>query len=223
MGTDPIADTWRIENVLLCNTETFRISQDIKWVGSGSPVDPTDDEALNVAFVSWLESIYFPDCTIEDQVCRQIYYKQGAPPHPEHPPLWTRHFGSVGVGNSTWGGTHNSNYLPADMALYAKKTTSGGRSGKNFYRNILTEADVQSALAGEYGFTDHSGGWQVAVWDAAVTAVLADWFFSGSGAGNYKFCVTHLEGIPDADPRTPYSTLQTGLVAVRPTWNKAHR
>jgi hypothetical protein len=218
-----MADTWRIENVLTCNTETFRVHQDIKWVGEGSPIDPTDDEELNVAFVSFLESIYFSDCTIEDQICRQIFYKQGAPPHPEHPPLWTRHFGVAGTGATLWGGAHNSNYLPADVAVYCKKTTSGGRSGKQFLRNILTEADVASALAGGWAFADHDGGWQTTVFNAAVVTVIGDWMFSGSGAGNYKFAVTHLEAILDSDARTPFSTLETGMIAVRPTWNKAHR
>jgi hypothetical protein len=217
-------DTWRLEAEMLSGSEVFRNHIDVKQVLSlGSLTPVLNGDAIVLAFQSWLVDMFYPDVTIQTITGRGIFYKQGPPPHPEHPPLWVRTVNAPGNANVTYGGAHNSNYLPASVCIYAKKATLGGRSGKMFLRNILTEVDVTSALAGQWQFSGGAGHFDPATMNASTTSVLGPYFTGAPATGNYAFAVTHLEAIADADPRTPFSSIISSMVAVRPVWNDATR
>jgi hypothetical protein len=216
-------NTWRLEASLFCGTETFRNTMDIRWASGGTPVAPNGTEGIVTAYAAMLRAIYFPDVTLNNIVGRGIWYKQGPPPHPEHPPLFDVFIGGAGNGNTTFGGAHNSNYLPQQVCVFSKKTTTGGRAGKLFWRNVLTEVDVQSTIGGVWAFSPGAGHFDPAVFDSAVQAAISGFTTFPPASGDYNFAVTHLENIKDADVRTPYSTIMQSLTAVRPTWNSTSR
>jgi len=218
-----LEDTWRLEAEMFCGTETFRNHQDVKYVSTGTAIAPPDTADIVNAWVNFLRDIYFPDVTINTLFLREIWYKQGTPPHPEHPPIWTDALGLPGQGNLTFGGAHFAGYLPQQVCIFCKKNASVGRAGKMFMRNVLTEADVQSTIGGVWAFSPHPGGFDPAVFNTAATTRLAGFMTSTPTSGNWSFAVTHLEGIPNADLRTPYSSIMNGFTAVRPTWNKTSR
>jgi hypothetical protein len=205
-------------------TDVWRNSIDIRFVGTGEATAPTPSASIVTAFKNFMQEIHFPDTTLVELALRIV--KQTRPDettHGEDPPVWESALGLAGTGNTTFGGAHNANFLPKDAAIYCRKTTSGGRSGKMFLRNILTEMDVQAALSGGWQFADHAGGWQTSVFAAAVTANLVP-FFAAATPAPYAFAVAHLLHLTKAgDTRAPYSTSMTGLVAERPVWNRAHR
>jgi hypothetical protein len=218
-----LLDTWRFEAELFCGTETFRNHQDVKWIGSGTAAPPMPSDAIYTAFQEWLLANYYPDVTLNTVFLREIWYKQGPPPHPEHPPVWTESVGLAGLANTTYGGAHNANYLPQEVCIFCKKTTSGGRSGKMFMRNILTEVDVQSTIGGVWAFSPGAGHFDPTVFNNTSNTLLGDFETLSGPTGNWVLAVTHLEGIPDTDTRTPFSTAQATLAAIRPTWNKSTR
>jgi hypothetical protein len=218
-----MTDTVRLEAELLCGTETFRNHLDVKFVGSGAPLFPGPAEAVCVAFKDWVIANYFPDVTLVNIFQREIWYKQGPPPHPEHPPIWVDAVSLPGTANTTYGGAHNSNYLPQEVCIYAKKTTSTGRSGKMFLRNVLSEPDVQSTVGGFWSFSSHAGGFDQATFNSTSNTLLGPFETATPASGSWAFCVTHLEHIKDTDTRTPYSTVMFSLAAIKPTWNRSTR
>lgn len=219
-----IIDTWRIEAEMQCGQEVFRNFMDVKYEPAGGGTTPPDvADVICQQYFDFLVSIFYPDVSLIAGFVRGIYYKEGPPPRPEHPPLSSAVYARPGTGNVTFGGAHNANFLPADVSIFVKKGTSGGRSGKNFIRNILTEVDVVSTLAGTWAFSNGAGHFDQAVFQAQVTTFLVPFFTANAHAGNHSFAVTHLEGIPDSDPRTPFSTYMTSYSAIRPAWNRAKR
>lgn len=223
MAATILPETWRLEAEMFCGTETFRNHQDIKWDGTGADVNPGPSAGIVSAWVSFLRAVYYSDVTINTVFLRNIFYKPGAPPHPDHPPIWTDSVAAAGEGETTFGGAHNSNYLPQEVCIFCKKITSAGRNGKMFMRNILTEVDVQSTIGGVWAFSPGAGHFQTTVFDAAANTILGPYMTDAPSDPGWGFAVTHLEGIADADSRTPYSTFMTGFQAIRPTWNKTQR
>lgn len=196
----------------------------VKQVSGTADTPPPTSAGIVNSWKDFMLAIHFPDVTLSELTLRNVYGFVGSPDHIDHPPVWTLAVGSVGTGNTTFGGAHNSNYLPQDATVYAKKTTVGGRSGKNFFRNILCEPDVASALGGAWDFSSHSGGWDTAVFNAAAVSLMGDFFGDPPATGDYCFAVAHLLALHDPlDIRVPFSTACTALVAQRPAWNKAKR
>jgi hypothetical protein len=218
-----MSNVWRLEVDALTGSEHVKNSIDIQFTGTGVGTPPGIDDVICEAYKNFLQSIYFPDTELVASALRGIFYKQGPPPHPEHPPIHNEVISRVGTGNTTWGGAHNSNFLDDGVCIYVKKATTGGRSGKQFIRRILTEADIKSTLAGVWEFDNHAGGFQQSVFQAQVTTFLADFFGPTPVSGNYAFAVTHLEGIKDTDTRTPYATNLTAYTAIRPVYNTPNR
>lgn len=225
MAETRVKGVWRAEMEMLAGSETHRNSIDILEKGyvSGDDDPPTGSESIFDDLTQFFVNVYYPDVTIISLTLREIWYHRDPAVPMEHPPLFQEPINLVGVGDTTFGGAHNSNYLPADVCIYCKKTTLGGRNGKMFFRNILTEVDVQSGFAGIWAFSGGAGHFQESVWNTQVTDLLAPYFEGGDDTGPYAFGVTHLEGIKLADSRVPYPTTMTGLVLQRPVTNRAKR
>lgn len=218
-----LANTWRLEAELFSGTETFRNHMDIRYGLTGAPVDPTPAEAIVTAFINWITANYYPDVTLNVVRGRRISFYHTAPPHPDIPPMFELPLGTPGTANTTYGGAHNTLYLPQEVCIYARKTTSGGRNGKMFLRNILTEVDVQSTLAGSWAFSPGAGHFDPAVFNATSDSILGPYMVGGAGVADYRFAVTHLEHVPLTDTRDAFSTLMDNLHAVRPVWNRTSR
>jgi hypothetical protein len=218
-----LADTWDLEALFSVGGDLWKNSIEVKDTTTGviAPVNPSD--LIVAAWHDFLVKIHFPDTTLVSITARPVVQVVGPPSVGTHFPLWETTYNDAGTGNVTWGGAHFGGSLPKDVVIYAKRSTSGGRNGKSFFRNIITEADVQSSLSGTWTFTDHPGGWQTSVFNTQVTTFLAPYFAGGGGAGTLKFAVAHLLKLPAGDARSPFSTVETGMTAVRPAWNRAHR
>jgi hypothetical protein len=216
--------TWRLEGEMQIGAEVWRNHHDIRQV-TGTPLDtpPAPTADIVTAYVAFLTGLHYPDTTILSVTLREIWYKQGAPPHPEHPPVWLSTVNATGTGNTTFGGAHNANYLPKDAALFCKKVTTGAKPGKVYFRNVLTEVDVASTLSGEWQFSEGAGHFTIAAFTALTSSTIFPFQTDTPSSGEWGFCVTHLEGIKDTDPRTPFTSLNTFLEPQRPTWNKARR
>jgi hypothetical protein len=172
---------------------------------------------------AFMLAVHYNDVTLQQTVLRPAIQRVGDTPGSENPPIWIHALNEVCTGNTLYGGAHNSNYLPQDVCIYAKKITTGGRSGKMFFRNILTEVDVQSALGGGWSFSPGPGHFDPAVFNAAVVSDLAGYMTSSPGSGNFYLCVLHLMNLKAGDTRTAKITTMTGMLAERPVWNKAKR
>jgi len=214
---------WRIEAELFCGTETFRNHFDIKSTSGSLTTPPAPTAAPVEDYINFLTTVYYPDVTLNSVFLRPIYKYTTVPPHVEHPPIWETSPGTAGTGNTTFGGAHNSNYLPQQVCIYCKKVTSGGRNGKLFMRNILTEVDVQSTIGGDWAFSSGSGHFDLTVFNAAAASVLGPALHGGADAGTYELCVTHLEHTAPTDTRPITVTACTSFIGVRPTWNKTLR
>lgn len=223
MGTTVLSDTWTLEAEMGISDEHWKNSIEIKDTTEGVIAPPPPDASIVDAWRDFLLAIHYPDTTLIQLTLRETLQVVGTPDPGEHFPLWQVAVGSAGTGNTTFGGAHNANYLPKDAALYMRKNTSGGRSGKNFFRNILTEVDVGSTLSGEWGFTEGSGHYTNAAFNGVVAAELADFFGSGEDADTWRFAVAHLLLLKTGDVRAAYSTLVTSVTPVRPTWNRSRR
>jgi hypothetical protein len=214
---------WRIEAELFCGTETFRNHFDIRST-TGLVTTPPDPTHVAVEdYLNFLTTVYYPDVTLNSVFLRNIYKYTTAPPHVDHPPIWETSPGTPGTGNTTFGGTHNTNYLPQEVCIYCKKVCSGGRNGKLFMRNILTEVDVQSAIGGFWAFSPGSGHFDPTVFNAAAVSVLGPALHGGADAAVYELCVTHLEHTSPTDTRPITTSACTVFEAVRPTWNRSTR
>lgn len=214
---------WRIEAELFCGTETFRNHMDIR---STTGLFTTPPAATNPAvedYINFLTTVYFPDVTLNSVFLRNIYKYTTPPPHVNHSPIWETSPGTPGTGNTTFGGAHFSGYLPQEVCIYCKKVCSGGRNGKLFMRNILTEADVQSAIGGFWAFSPHAGGFDPTVFNAAAASVMGPAMHGGADATVYELCVTHLEHTDPVDLRPITTSAMTSFEAVRPTWNRSTR
>ena len=219
----PMDSTWRLEAELFCGTETFRNHMDVRRVSGTAGTPPTPSDAIVTAFQDWIVANYFPDVTLNAIFLREILRYTTPPPHVDHPPIWEIALSVPGTANVTYGGAHFAGYLPQQVCIYVRKNTSGGRNGKMFMRNILTEADVQSTIGGVWAFSPHAGGFDPAVFNALAVSGLGPFFLGGVSATTYCFAATHLETVPIGDTRPIYSTGLTGVEAVRPTWNKTSR
>lgn len=219
----PMDDTWRLELEMFCGTETFRCHQDIKWIGTGSAVPPSTGLAIINDIKDWFQAMWFPDVTLNNVFLRHIYRYTTPPPHVVHPPIWTITAALSGAADTTYGGGHFAGFLPQQVCIYAQKSTTGGRKGKVFMRNILTEADVQSTIGGVWAFSPHPGGFQQTVFDSATLSTLGKGCVGGVDSVDYVFAVTHLEHVAITDVRPIYSTPQLALTCVRPTWNDTSR
>jgi len=218
-----MTDTWDLEALLSVSGDLWKNSIEVKDTTVGVIAPPNPSSTIVTAWHDFLLALHFPDTTLVSITARNVVQIVGTPDPGEHFPLWTNTYNAAGTGNVTWGGAHFGGSLPKDAVLYVKRATSGGRNGKVFMRNILTEADVQSNLSGQWSFTDHAGGWQTSVFNAQVTAKMAPFFTGGSDPGTLRFAVAHLLKLKAGDPRAAYSTVETGMTAVRPAWNRAHR
>lgn len=218
-----MTNTWRLEFELFCGTETFRNHMDIGTFdgGTASPPGPTAAPVEDV--INWVTANYYPDVTLNAVFLREIYRYTTPPPHVDHPPVWETSPGTAGTGNATYGGTHNTNYLPQEVCVFVKKVTSGGRNGKLFMRNILTEVDVQSAIGGLWAFSPGAGHFDPTVFNAAAASLLGPAYHGGADASAYCLKVTHLEHVAITDSRPIYSSNISSVVAVRPTWNRTQR
>lgn len=141
----------------------------------------------------------------------------------EHPPLFTNTYHESGLHDTAYNGSPIGNPLPKDVVVYAKMTTSGGRSGKLFIRNLLEESDVDSAVSGVWEFTAGSTRFTVARYATAIDNSLADCFVGGTGFSDHQFVVAHLLLVKPGDTRDAFTTPIADSIAIRPTWNRAHR
>lgn len=226
MAEERLIGSWRVEMEMLAGSETFKNHFDIIQSGLVGDTDDTPTTANTSLFedlTQFFVDVYYPDVTIVAQRLRGIYFHRDPLLPIEHPPIWEIAVNTAGVGNTTFGGTHNANYLPADVCIYMKKTTSGGRNGKVFFRNILTEVDVGSGFAGLWSFSGGSGHFQESVWNGEVAAQLAPYFDGGADTDAYDYSVTHLEVVKPLDTRDAYGTVVTSMTLQRPTWNRAKR
>lgn len=223
--TDGIAmpNCWRLDAEMFTGSETFHNHFDVMGVGAHLTIAPLVTDAVVTAFEAWLIGVFFPDVTINTITLREILRYTTPPPHVDHPPLWTKIVNTIGTANILFGGAHFAGFLPQQACIFVKKTTSGGRSGKMFMRNIITEADVQSTLGGTWVFSPHAGGFDPAVFDAFAASTLGPNLVGGSDAGNYELAVTHLEHVAITDTRPITSTPCGSVLAVRPAWNKTSR
>ncbi len=200
----PVADTWRVEFELFTGTETFRNNFDVKNIGATPTVPPGEADPVITALTNWILANYFPAVTLN-----AIF--------------WEISSSATGSANTTYGGPQNSNFLPQDVCIYVKKTTSGGRNGKLFMRNILTEVDVQSTLGGVWAFSPGAGHFDPAVFNAAAVSLLGSYLGGSHSPDGYTLAVTHLEATAPTDSRPAFSTNCSVVTAVRPTWNKTKR
>lgn len=218
---------WKLEVEMSVSGSLWRNSIEVSPKTGLTGVQPHPDPTASVvtAFINFMEAIHFPDTTIVQATLREEWQVLGTPVPTIHPPLWVRSVGVTGTADVTFGGAHNAAYLPKDAAIFAKKLTTGGKAGKMFLRNILSEADVQSALSGQWSFFNHAGGFQQSIFDAQAVTSLGP-FCTGvpSGGGNYCFAIAHLMRLTaPGDTRAAYFTYVNSLVSQRPVWNKSQR
>jgi hypothetical protein len=214
---------WILEAQMSVSGDTWRNSIGLSGNDGAGEAPPATTDTIITAFKNFMLGIHFPDTTLDKLTLRPAIQHRGPTPGVETPPVWELAVGSTGTGNTTFGGAHFSGFLPKDAAVFCKKATSGGRSGKMYLRNIITEADVQSNLDGRWTFADHAGGWQTSVFNALAVTDLGAYFTNPAGTGHWSFAVHHLMNVKATDTRVPYKTLMTGLTAVAPVWNTAHR
>lgn len=214
---------WRLEYELFCGTETFRNHIDVRSTTGIVTTPPGPTHAVVDDVTNWIVQNYFPDVTLNAVFLRNIYKYTTPPPHVDHPPVWELSPGTPGEANTTYGGAHFAGYLPQEACIFVKKVCSGGRNGKLFMRNILTEADVQSTIGGFWAFSPHAGGFQDTVFNALAASVLGPAMGGGADAAVYELCVTHLEHTAPTDTRPITTSPITSVVCVRPTWNRTTR
>jgi hypothetical protein len=219
----PVTDTWRVEFELFTGTETFRNNFDVRQLTGFTDTPPGEADPIITALTNWIIANYFPAVTLNAIFLRNIYKYTTPPPHVVHPPIWEISSSATGTANTTYGGPQNSNFLPQDVCIYVKKTTSGGRNGKLFMRNILTEVDVQSTLGGVWAFSPGAGHFDPAVFNAAAVSLLGAYLGGSHSPDGYTLAVTHLEATAPTDTRPAYSTNCSFVTCVRPTWNKTKR
>lgn len=223
MSDNTLVGSWVLEADLEVSGSKWKNSQALTGIGAGVDNPPTTSDAIIVAWQQFIQAVHYNDVTLDQIVLRQAIQHVGTTPGVETPPVWTLPVNAACTGNATYGSAQNSNYLPKDVVLFVKKGTTGGRSGKNFMRNILTEVDVASSLSGEWSFTPGAGHFDPAVFNAAVVAILAGYMTNPPGSGNYYLSVLHLMHVKTGDTRLPYSTLMSSMLAEKPAWNKATR
>jgi hypothetical protein len=214
---------WRIEALLFCGTEQFRNHMDIRSTTGIVTTPPGPTAAPVEDFINWVVANYYPDVTLNSVFLRQIYKYTTPPPHVDHPPVWETSPGTAGTADATYGGAHNANYLPQQACIFVKKVCTGGRNGKLFMRNILTEVDVQSTIGGDWAFSPGAGHFQTTVFNAAAVSLLGPAMHGGADATVYELCVTHLEHTSPTDARPITTSPITVVEAVRPTWNRTQR
>lgn len=219
----PVTDTWRVEFELFTGTETFRNNFDVKQLSGFTDTPPGEADPVITALTDWILANYFPAVTLNAIFLRNIYKYTTPPPHVVHPPIWEISSSATGTANTTYGGAQNSNFLPQDVCIYVKKTCGGGRNGKLFMRNILTEVDVQSTLGGQWAFSPGAGHFDPAVFNAAAVSLLGAYLNGGHSTDGYTLAVTHLEATAPTDTRPAFSTNCQFVTCVRPTWNKTKR
>lgn len=215
---------WILEADMEVSGDMWKNSIAIVAGGTTPFTPPLPTDTIVTAWKTFVLDIHFPDVTLNQLVLRPAIqriapFTSGV----ENPPIWTKPEGVVGNGNTTWGGAHFAGYLPKDAVIYAKKATSGGRSGKNFFRNILTEADVQSTLDGSWAFSPHSGGFDPAVFNSTASTDLGPFLTSTIPGSGYIFGVLHLMTLKAGDTRPAKRTPCASMTAVAPAWNSAHR
>lgn len=219
----PLTDGWRMEFELFTGTETFRNNIDVRQLTGFTDTPPGEADPIVSAATSWILANYFPAVTLNAIFLRNIYKYTTPPPHVVHPPIWEITSAATGTANTTYGGPQNSNFLPQDVCIYVKKTTTGGRNGKLFMRNILTEVDVQSTLGGVWAFSPGAGHFDPAVFNAASVSLLGAYMGGSHSPDGYTLAVTHLEHTEPTDTRPITQTNMIAMTAVRPTWNKTKR
>jgi len=215
---------WKLEGTMLAGSEVFRNNIDIFYIPGVVDTPPATTAAIVTEYQNFLLQMFYSDVTLSTLTLRQIFGHVGPPSHLEHPPVWEIAVNLPGIGESTWGGAHDSHYLPADVCVFLKKFTSGGRNGKMFLRNILTESDVDATLAGQWAFDPASTRFTVAKFATAFAATIGPYCSSSPPSGQHGFCVVHLARLSDPlDTRVPYSTVLTSMIPQRPVWNEAFR
>jgi hypothetical protein len=219
----PVPDTWRVEFELFTGTETFRNNFDVRQLPGHTDTPPGQADPIITAMTNWIIANYYPDVTLNAIFLRNIYKYTTPPPHVIHPPIWEISSSATGTANTTYGGAHNANYLPQEACIYVRKSCSGGRNGKLFMRNILTEVDVQSTLGGAWAFSPGAGHFDPTVFNAAATSLLGSYLGGSASPDGYTLAVTHLENTAPTDVRAAFSTNCNFVTAVRPTWNKTSR
>lgn len=222
MSDNVLEFNWIIESQLEVGADTWKNSIGIKaHSGTETPPGPTD--AIIAAWEGFMIAVHYSDVTYNQTTLRECVQHKGPTPGTEIPPIWQHSVGTAGEGDTTYGGAHNANYLPKSAVLFCHKNTSGGRKGKVFLRNILTEVDVSSPLSGDWQFTGGAGHFQQSVFDAAAVAFLADFIGDPPTTGNYFFVVHHLLKVASTDTRDPTATIMSSLTSAAPRWNKAKR
>lgn len=224
MATIVLPDAWSLEAQMSVGGETWKNAIELRNIVPLTDVPPAPTDDIITAWQTFVTNIHYNDVTIDQLTLRPLLQVQGVGAPATHPPIWQVPVGVPGAGNTTWGGAHNSNYMPADVCIFAKKATSGGRAGKNFFRNILTEVDVASTLNGAWSFTSGAGHFQATLFNGEAVTDLGPFFGDTPSTGAWVFCVAHLLNLPTiGDVREAYTTPIISMTALRPVWNRARR
>lgn len=153
-----------------------------------------------------------------------VYQRHAGETNVEHPPIFQKDYHTAGNRNAAYGAsTPHGDPLPKDVAIYVKLSTSGGRSGKQFLRCNLWEGEVISVEAGAWAFNEADDRFTTARFNTLVGTTLAQVMGGGTHVGDGQLVVPHLLFTQLGDTRTAFLTNVTGVHAIRPTWNKAHR
>lgn len=223
-GIDNILpNAWQLEADLEVSGSKWKNTFSIGSDTTAGDTPPAVTAAIVTGFQAFISGAHYNDVTFDQIVLRSAIQRVGGGSGVEYPPIWTKAINAACTGNAVYGAAQNSNYLPKDASLYVKKTTSGGRSGKNFMRNILTEVDVSSALSGEWSFSPGAGHFDPAVFNALVTSQIGSFLTDPPGTEHYFFVVLHLMNLKAGDVRSAGRTLCTAMTAHAPTWNKSSR
>ena len=160
---------------------------------------------------------------VEEIIGYEVFQTHEGETNVDHPPLFTNTYHVAGTHDTNYNGSPIGSPLPKDVAVFAKCATSGGRAGKMFVRNLLEESDVDSAVSGTWEFSSGSTRFTVARFATVVTNTMADQLPGGADIANHQWCVVHLQHTKTGDTRAAYQTPISGISAIRPVWNKAHR